>query len=267
MAKFCTGCGTTLIPGNAFCEECGKPVAGVSPTVVPAATSSRPAAAPGLKPKTLAWIGGGAAAVLILGGGAAFFLLRTPEPPSATELAALLNAQPEFIRSSICLNEMNFSNREIFVNAYDDRTNAVMTLLAGDNLYSPPERIVTSNGWFQQERIRYTRTADGDKAIKGTMLCFADGLEGKSIDYAPVKEESTPPVRLATWKAGYRNAAAWTRQPQAASVLPGRFKQPEVTMDVRLVLQDNKWIVVTPSVEKQLLETLMKGKLPLNFER
>jgi hypothetical protein len=215
----------------------------------------------------LAWIGGGAAAVLILGGAAAFFLLRTPEPPSASELAALLNAQPELIQKSICLNEMNFSNREIFVNAYDERTNAVMQLLASDNLYSPPERVVSNNGWFQQERIRYTRTAEGDKAIKGTMLCFADGLEGKSVEYAPVTEESKPPLRLASWTAGYRNAAAWTRQPQAASVLPSRFEKPELTMNVRLVLQDNDWKVVTPKVEEQLLENLMKGKLPLNFER
>lgn len=265
MSKFCTGCGTAIVPGNAFCEECGKPVDGVSPASTPSV--ARSTAAPALKGKTLAWIGGGAAAVLVLGGAAAFFLLRTPEPPSASELAALLNAQPELIQENICLNEMNFSNREIFVNAYDERTNAVMQLLAGDNLYSPPERVVTSNGWFQQERIRYTRTAEGDKAIKGTMLCFADGLEGKSVEYAPVTEESKPPLRLANWTAGYRNAAAWTRQPQAASALPSRFKKPELSMDIRLVLLDNKWTLVTPKVEQQLLENLMKGKLPLNFER
>lgn len=267
MAKFCTGCGTAHVPGNAFCEQCGKPIAGTTPTVVPASTASRPAAGPALKGKTLAWIGGGAAALLILGGGAAFFLLRTPEPPSASELAALLNAQTELVQSRICLNEMDFSNREILVNAYDERTNGLMTLLAGDNLYSQPERIVTSNGWFQQERIRYTRTPDGDKALKGRLLCFADGLEGKSVEYAPVTEESKPPVRLANWKAGYRNAAAWTRQPQAASVLPSRFDQPELTMEVALVLRDNKWSLVTPNDEKQILENLMKGKLPLNFER
>jgi uncharacterized membrane protein YvbJ len=125
MAKFCTGCGAQVADDGRFCEQCGKPIGASAP--IQSATSAQTATTYTLASKSaggrkLVLLLGGAAAILIAGGGAAYMAMRDSEPPSASGVTALIQADKKLVETLTCLDNFDYSLSPVNVSPWDSNT-------------------------------------------------------------------------------------------------------------------------------------------------
>lgn len=218
--RFCTSCGHGNDDDSAFCQECGaalRPKAAAS--APPATTGATVGGKRGLA------IAGSVIAVMIAAGAGAWFFLAPPAASERNFAAAVqrhLDAHPELVRDATCLRNFNYDRDPAVIAEHDSRGRKWFDMLAEAGLYEAPKQHTTT-GWFSQKQWHYRQTVAGKKAIQDNRLCFAQGLQVKSVAaFTPPQAYGDTLVSRAEVILEYRDSASWSRSQTArelASVL------------------------------------------------
>ena len=243
MSKFCKKCGAALEQGMAFCESCGTPVQAMASNK-PASISVDIAKAPAVSGSKL-WlgIGGGVAALVLLGVGI-WFVTGAPGKPSATSLAALLNADDGFKSRTICLGNFQYDRNAANIDTNDQASQKWFGVLASAGLYNAPQ-LVTTGGWFSRTLLQYTPTEKGKSAIKNGKLCFAQGVELDKVAYGEVQQVDDKSYAVADYTYHFMNADEWTKRPEIRSLAPDVFGSESMTGKLVVERSDKAWGIST----------------------
>jgi hypothetical protein len=203
MAKFCVKCRAALDADAKFCDECGAPVRAaraVSPAA--AALTSAPMTQPGMV-RTAAGVkapapqiaidwrnvgqwGGGVVAMLVAAGGIAAYLAIPPSSPGTSDVEAIVNANAAKVTEATCLSNFPYDKNPVQVGGFDINTQRWMAVLSRAGIYTPPRQV--GNGSIFGGSLEYSHTAEGDKKVHNSKLCYADGLTVSSVQFGkPVK--------------------------------------------------------------------------------
>lgn len=256
MAGFCTRCGNTLPADVAFCDACGQAVAGKqapSPTVTASTTAKR-------TPSRML-LGGVTTLLLLLIGGAALFLMQGSEPPTGSSLARLLNSDKAFLQDKTCLDNFDYAANPTYVSAYDEHTQQWLQILVDAGLYKEPQRVVTRNGFFNQERLRYEQAEAAKDAVQNGKLCFASGLTITSVQYAPLQQRNDMHLARGELTYQYEKPAPWISTPDAVAMQPDRFSKDSYTAVIYLGKQGSEdWKLLAPGegirLERQMAASI-----------
>lgn len=185
MALFCTRCGTPAAPKAAFCESCGAPIGRkATPVAEPSLDDSNAPPERPLRPAIprKVWLGAaGLAGLLAVSGLTAFLLLRPLEPTSERLMAAAkAGAHGERLtlnaKRTLCLNNIDYSTRPIYVSRSNERTLQWIDTLSKAGLYQAGAE-VNSGGYFPQTLMQYKPTAELNHWLDGSRLCVARSVE------------------------------------------------------------------------------------------
>lgn len=249
MAGFCRHCGNSLSADVAFCDACGQAVAGKhapSPTVTASTTTKR-------TPSRALVLGGVSALLLLLIGGAALFLMQGSEPPTGSSLARLLNTDKAFLQDKTCLSNFDYADNPTHVSPYDQHTQQWLQVLVDAGLYNEPQRVVTSNGYFNQERLRYEQTPAAKDVVQNGKLCFASGLAVTAVQYAPVQQRNDMRLARGELTYQYEKPAPWISTPDAMAMQPDRFSKDSYAAVIYLGKQGSEdWKLLPPNTGRQL---------------
>jgi hypothetical protein len=265
MAKFCTQCGTSNTAENAFCEGCGhalnKPQA--------AATTAEPAAAPvhaprpprqPWSPRALRMVLGAAASVVVVGGVGLYFALATP---TASRAKLLELTQAAYSESSLrgkmfelCLNNINYS-ATVHINPADVGTREWMDLLVQAGVYQAGE-VVTTGGFFAQQRLQYLGQPELAQWKKGNSLCLAKSVAVVDvIDIQPPEEvpvsgkDNAPSLTIVKAKTVFqaKETPSWLNQPGMQAAVQKRLSdwkleegQLRRTVDQQFAYSKGEWV-------------------------
>lgn len=256
---FCTKCGHKNLDDSGFCEECGHPLK--KGETNQAATSPSPSVPQSLPSNGLKKIviGGAVGLVALIAIAAGAYLLLSPETASeavfAKAIESAMAANPHAYADRVCLDNFDYSKDPVDVNPYDGNTQKWLKILVNGGLYTPPETITEGSGVFTTTRISYRKTEAGNKATKGTRLCFADGLAlAKVTGFTPPQKLGDTFASRATAKFTYRNPMPWIQTAEAKAMVPNRFAQ-DITDTFALVLKNGKWEVAPQVTLTQLAAT------------
>lgn len=187
-------------------------------------------------------------AVLVIAAmaGAAYVLM--PESASKTNFANAINRellkQPTLFSEDYCLKNFAYDRATVHVNSYDAGTERWLNLLSSAGLYSGPETVTTGGGFFSQVVLKYERTPESAKFIRGKALCFADGLELKSVnEFTPSEKVGEQEFSSASVTFALKNPAPWTQTNDWKTLQPQHVG--DVERQVTLVLKEGKWQVAT----------------------
>lgn len=238
MSKFCTGCGQPLAAESAFCEECGKPVAPSAAVIAPAALQL-PA---GFSRSKLIKGGAIAAVSLLLSGGGLYFLLRETPLPSDSAMAGLINGNASLTQRVACTDNFDYAKSPVSIGNYDGNTRRLMDFLVQAGLYTGPERVTQSRGFFYEEVLRYTHTDAIKPALKGKQLCFANGITVDRVSYDEIDRSSTLPQVSARVFFKLADQAAWSSSEEARQIFPQQLDNDEQRhLNLQLHLKDGNW--------------------------
>lgn len=255
MAKFCTRCGTQNDAEALFCESCGSPL---RPAAAPQAVPSQPAAAPaadtpapakkasGGNKKLLLILGGIALLTVILAAVGAFMYFASPKRASEAHFVKAVEnyyaADKSRADDLTCLNNLPYGKDPMITSAWDGNTNGWMKLLVEEGLYEAPQAI-TSGGYFViQQQYSYALTETGKKAVRGNLLCFADGIKvRKALKFTPPKEAEKTHAAQIEFAYELVNPAAWTKNPAIRQYM-GRDLD-NLTESKQVVLKKAGWVV------------------------
>ena len=243
---FCTQCGHSNPDDGRFCETCGhsmvKPVAVSSPH---GATQAAPSIGMPAR-RQMSRILGVAVLVIAAMAGAAYVLM--PESASKTNFANAINRelqkQPTLFSEHYCLKNFAYDLTTVHVNPYNTGTERWLNYLSSAGLYSGPESVRTGQGFFSEVLLKYERTPESAKFIRGKALCFADGLELKSVnEFTPSEKVGEQEFSSASVTFALKNPAPWTQTNDWKTLQPQHAGQVE--RQVTLVLKEGKWQVAT----------------------
>lgn len=237
--RFCTSCGHGNDDDSAFCQECGAPLRPKTAATVPPATTG--ATAGGKRGLAIA---GGVIAVLIAAGSGAWFFLAPPAASERNFAAAVqrhLDAHPELVREATCLRNFRYDRDPVAIADRDTRGRKWFDMLVEAGLYEAPQEHTTT-GWFAQKQWHYRQTAAGKKAIQDNRLCFAQGLQVKSVaSFTPPQAHGDTLVSRADVLLEYRDAASWSLSPTARELASALDREPR--RNWTLVRSDGQWNV------------------------
>jgi hypothetical protein len=194
--------------------------------------------------RLLSFVALGVAAVLALGAG--LFFLLAPEAPSNERFAAAIErslaGKAQDYKAHYCLNNFAYNLDPVLVNEQDQATRQWLAVLTKGGLYSEPELIEDTTGYFVVRKLRYSKTEAGKKATQDRLLCVADGVSVARVERftAPEKIGDTQAAR-ATVTLKLRNPMPWAMTEEAQSMVAQL--QPEFSQDIVMVLNDGKWDV------------------------
>ena len=252
--SFCTQCGHSNPDEGRFCETCGHPM--VKPVAVPSepdAPQAAPQAAPQTAPvkgiqarRQISRIVGVAMLVIAAMAGAAYVLM--PESASKANLANAINRelqkQPTLFSEDYCLKNFAYDLTTVHVNPYNTGTERWLNFLSSAGLYSGPESVRNGQGFFSEMLSKYERTPESAKFIRGKALCFADGLELKSVDeFTPAQKVGEQEFSTASVTFALKNPAPWTHTNDWKALQPQHVG--DVERQVTFVLKEGKWQVAT----------------------
>lgn len=219
MADFCTRCGASNPPGNAFCEQCGAPMKRAAAAAPPASNATPAPAAPARR-KWLA-VGAGAAVALVLAAGLAYKLLADPAPTGDRLLAAARAghgaALGRQVQQQLCLGNLNYGEASLRVAPHDQHTQQWMAALVAAQLYAAPVQVVQP-GLFGTTFLRYDAIGQLAAWREGRRLCLGRDVEVAAVeDIQPPRDErlggpdAGPAVRAvgATLVLQARQTAPW----------------------------------------------------------
>lgn len=248
---FCTQCGHSNPEEGRFCETCGHPMVKVAAPPdahhkpAPDVAQSRPVA--GVRPKLRLYRLVGVAVVVIAAmAGAAYVLM--PESASKANLANAINRelqkQPTLFSEDYCLKNFAYDLTTVHVNPYNTGTERWLNFLSSAGLYSGPESVRNGQGFFSEMLSKYERTPESAKFIRGKALCFADGLELKSVDeFTPAQKVGEQEFSTASVTFALKNPAPWTQTNDWKALQPQHVG--DVERQVTFVLKEGKWQVAT----------------------
>jgi hypothetical protein len=260
---FCTKCGHKNDAAGRFCEDCGAPLKS-SPsaqqnTSQPTAASAAPvppaavgnAAASSVNPSVLGkkiakYVGIGVL-VLAIAGGIAAFALRDESPSNALFASIIeksLATDSGAYKQRYCLHNFAYDKDPVSVNSYDAGTQRWMAVLTKAGLYSEPETVSQSTGFFVTQQLRYQKTDAGKKATSGSLLCIADGVSVKSVDaFTPATKVGDIQVSKATVTLQLKTPMPWVTEDDAKQA--GVDVQTEFQDTKVLVLKERKWVLAS----------------------
>ena len=244
--SFCTQCGHKNVAEARFCEECGTPL------VKPAASASAPVAVPDNTAGAPRPINGkllkfaAISVVVLIAIGAGLFFLLAPESPNNARFAAAIErslaANAQNYKSRYCLSNFAYQLDPVLVNDGDQNTRQWLSVLTKAGLYSEPELIEDTTGFFVVRKLRYTKTEAGKKATLDRQLCIAEGVSVAKVD------SFTQPEKLGDTQASrarvtlkLRNPMPWVMDEETLSIAP-QIKA-EFSDSVVMVLKEGKWDV------------------------
>jgi len=254
---FCTKCGHKGQAEDRFCEACGNPLGKsvVNPargSVPPDSADNRTSFAepPVLRvpSKKLALYLGAGLGVLIAIGASLFFLFAS-EAPSNEVFAkaidrALINDPPPDLKSQYCLQNFAYGKDPVTVNSYDTGTRRWLSVLTKAGLYSEPETVTQTSGFFQSTVLRYQKTDAGKKRTQDSRLCIAGGLMVASVDaFSRPEKVGGMLVSRANVKLVLKNPMPWVNDAETRAVLPSLGQ--ETSRGFLLTLTDQKWSVAS----------------------
>lgn len=241
---FCTQCGHSNPDEGRFCETCGHPM--VKPVAAPSVPDSPQAAPVRGTParRHISRIVVVAVLVIAAMAGAAYVLM--PQSASKTNFANAINRelqkQPTLFSEDYCLKNFAYDLATVHVNSYDAGTQRWLNLLASAGLYSGPESVTSGSGFFSQVVMKYEKTAESAKFIRGKSLCFADGLELRSVDeFTPAQKVGEQEFSTASVTFTLKNPAPWTQTNDWKTLQPRHVG--DIEKQVTLVLKEGKWQV------------------------
>ena len=243
---FCTQCGHSNPDDGRFCETCGHPM------VKPVAASSQHSvtqAAPlmGIPARLqISRIVGVAVLVIVAMGGAAYVLM--PESASKTNFANAINRelqkQPTLFSEDYCLKNFAYDLTTVHVNPYNTGTERWLNFLSNAGLYSGPESVRNGQGFFSELLLKYERTPESAKFIRGKSLCYADGLELKSVnEFTPTQKVGEQEFSTVSVTFALKNPAPWTQTNDWKMLQPQHMG--DVEKQVTMVMKEGKWQVTT----------------------
>lgn len=245
---FCTQCGHSNPDDGRFCETCGHPMAKAavvsSPHGAPQAASQ---AAPVMgipARRQISRIVGVAVLVIAAMAGAAYVLM--PESASKTNFANAINRelqkQPTLFSEDYCLKNFAYDLTTVHVNPYNTGTERWLNFLSSAGLYSGPESVRNGQGFFSELLLKYERTPESAKFIRGKALCYADGLELKSVnEFTPAHKVGEQEFSTVSVTFALKNPASWTQSNEWKALQPQHVG--DVERQVTLVLKEGKWQV------------------------
>lgn len=258
--SFCTQCGHKNEAGGRFCEECGHPLKSATPTlpatpqpavaVAPEMATPAPAASrvtSTLSGKKLALLAGISVLVVAIMAGVAAFALRSESPSSAvfSELIEQsLLATPTAYKSRYCLDNTHYDGDSLFFNSANTGAQRWMAVLTKAGLYSEPETVIQTQGFFNTTFLKYEKTEAGKKATDGQQLCFAEGVTLKSVDsFTPATKVGETEVSRAIVTLQLKNPMPWIAEDetkQAGVNRPLEFQDEKV-----FLLKERKWVLAS----------------------
>lgn len=247
---FCTQCGHSNPDEGRFCETCGHPMPkasavsnshGASQAALQAAPVMRIPAR-----RQIFRIVGVAALVIAAMAGAAYVLM--PESASKTNFANVINRelqkQPALFSEDYCLTNFAYDRTTVHVNPYNTGTERWLNFLSSAGLYSGPESVRSGQGFFSELLLKYERTAESAKFIRGKALCYADGLELKSVDeFTPAQKVGEQEFSKVSVTFALKNPAPWTQTDDWKTLQPQHVG--DVERQVTMVLKEGKWQLAT----------------------
>jgi hypothetical protein len=271
---FCTQCGHKNVADARFCEECGKPLVkrtasapaaapvAATPTQAPAMATvadTAVAARPG-NGKLLKFAAIGVAVLVAFGVG--LFFLLAPESPSNERFAAAIErslaANSQAYKARYCLNNFAYNLDPVQVNEQDQGTQQWLAVLTKAGLYSEPELIEESTGFFVVRKLKYSKTEAGKKATQDRQLCIADGVSVAKVD------SFTPPEKLGDTQASRASVTLKLRHPMPwVTAEETQAQAPQIKAEfaesVVMVLKDGKWDVA----DQRALQTAIAAERKL----
>ena len=261
---FCTKCGHKNQAGDRFCDACGNPLAqsaidpaggNVSPSSTNTQTSFVAIPAPRGPSKKLALYLGAGLGVLIAIGVGLFFLFAS-ETPSNEVFAkaidrALINDPPSDLKQLYCLQNFAYDKDPVTVNSYDAGTQRWLSVLTKAGLYSEPETVTQTNGFFQSTALRYQKTEAGKKSTQDGRLCIADGLMVASVEsFSPPEQVGHLFVSRADVKLVLKKPMPWVSAEETRVILPSLGQ--ETSRSFLLTLTDKKWDVANETTARRV---------------
>jgi hypothetical protein len=269
---FCTQCGHKNPDTAQFCEQCGNPLkkaATAAPPPVQAAAPAAPSvqatpiAAGSGRPagggRRLALFAVGTLLTLLIVAGGLYFAF-SPETASKENFTRVieqaLQAHPDSYQNRYCLANFAYDQDPVYVSPNAANTQQWLKLLTTAGLYSEPESVTTSNGYFSETRLRYSKTDAGRQATRNGRLCFADGVKvSEVVSFTPPREIGNSSFSSATVRFAYRNPMPWTQSAEARSMVPALGQDFEET--IQLVLKDRKWTIANADDVRQAMQLSM----------
>jgi hypothetical protein len=247
---FCRQCGEKLAEDDAFCESCGKPVAPPAPPTQSISLHEAAVVQPSRPKSKILVVAGAILGVTGLAVGSGVFILDHGYlPPSAQDYEAQVNESPSKLDDFVCLSNLDYSRQQVTVNPFDGVTKEWLDMLVGAGLYSGPQTITTSNGWFSSTMLRYERTNVGTKAVHGNRLCYASKIAVESLTYdrPPAREKGLPPIAVGHAVVRFVDLAPWAASAAAKTLMPGQFGKPSIKVTLSYILRDGRWVESTGS--------------------
>jgi hypothetical protein len=273
---FCTQCGHKNVAEARFCEECGKPLvlrAAAAPAAqVVGAASSTPtdfvatasASSIPINGKLLKYVAGGVALLAVIGAG--LFFLLAPESASNERFAAAIErslaANSQAYKVRYCLSNFAYNLDPVQVNEQDQGTRQWLAVLTKAGLYSEPELIEDTTGYFVVRKLRYSKTEAGKNATQEGKLCIADGVTVAKVDsFTPPQKLGDTQASRATVTLKLRNPMPWVMTDETRAQTP-QIKA-EFTDSVVMALKDGKWDVA----DQRALQTAMMAERKLSSKQ
>lgn len=243
---FCTQCGHSNPDDGRFCETCGHPM---FKSVAVSSPHGLTQAAPlmGIPARRqISRIAGVAVLVIVAMVGAAYVLM--PESASKTNFANTINRelqkQPTLFSEDYCLKNFAYDLTTVHVNPYNTGTERWLNFLSSAGLYSGPESVRNGQGFFSELLLKYERTPESAKFIRGKALCYADGLELKSVnEFTPAQKVGEQEFSTVSVTFALKNPAPWTQTNDWKMLQPQHVG--DVERQVTMVLKEGKWQVTT----------------------
>lgn len=258
--SFCTQCGHKNAAGS-FCEECGTPLKSAPqpttalshaptpervdlPHLAGTNAASKPAPRKGVLYAVL-----GAIATVCLASGGAYYALRPQEPSLelfTTLIEPTIPARADKYKARYCLSNFPYDKETVYVNGMDSGTKNWLALLTQAGLYNEPESEIVQEGYFQQERLKYTKTAAGIKATDGRTLCVADGIAlDKVVRFTEPVKVGEQTLSKAFISLKLLNPMPWLQSDEAKRLMPKLDTSFEETQI--MLLRDRKWVLASPN--------------------
>ncbi|WP_410499955.1 hypothetical protein [Chitinibacter sp. S2-10] len=253
MAKFCRGCGCALEEGARFCGECGTAVASAAQAALnPLPSTSAIPRKSGRGVIIASLIG----TLLIAGGTGAWWFNRPENLNEAVflrEMRHLIAQNQAQNEKHFCLNDgINYSQTEIQLRDYDNRSRQWFDMLASHGLYTPAQQKVVRSYWSSQTYWIYQQTEQGKAAVRENRLCYAKESELTKATFSPATQIGQYQIADGIVSFQARNLASWSQTDVAKTLAPEIARNSKGDVNLRLVLVEGKWQAANPELSQQI---------------
>jgi len=145
------------------------------------------------------------------------------------------------------------------VNGNNQNTQRWMSVLTQAGLYSEPELITESTGFFQSTNLIYRKTEAGKKATESRQLCIADGVTVARVT------SFTPPEKLGATEISYvdvtlalKNPMPWVNTEVTHAVAPSLGKEFDARFSLNI--SNGKWEVMNDALLRNALMDQRKSE-------